>query len=62
VQAQGLIGSHGILPLAELLEAARHAAGWERFHLMPMVFWWNAGDAAIQAVCWAVPGLPCCWC
>jgi len=52
VQAQGLIGSHGILPLGEFLDAVRHAAGWERFYLMPMVFWWNAGDAAIQAVCW----------
>ncbi len=52
VQAQGLIGSHGILPLTELLDAARHAAGWERFYLMPMVFWWNASDAAIGAVCW----------
>lgn len=52
VQAQGLIGSHGILPLGEFLDAVRHAAGWERFYLMPTVFWWNAGDAAIQAVSW----------
>jgi predicted DCC family thiol-disulfide oxidoreductase YuxK len=57
VQAQGLIGSHGILPLAEFLEAVRHAAGWERFYLLPMVFWWNAGDLAIQAVCWGGAGL-----
>ena len=57
VQAQGLIGSHGILPLAEFLDAVRHAAGWERFYLMPTVFWWNAGDAAIQAVCWGGAGL-----
>ncbi len=57
VQAQGLIGSHGILPLSELLEAVRHAAGWERFYLMPMVFWLNASDAAIRAVCWGGAGL-----
>ena len=57
VQAQGLVGSHGILPLGEFLDAVRHAAGWERFYLMPMVFWWNAGDAAIQAVCWGGAGL-----
>ncbi|HXY98309.1 MAG TPA: lipase maturation factor family protein [Steroidobacteraceae bacterium] len=57
VQAQGLIGSHGILPLTGFLDAVRHAAGWERFYLMPMVFWWNAGDAAIQAVCWGGAGL-----
>jgi predicted DCC family thiol-disulfide oxidoreductase YuxK len=57
VQAQGLIGSHGILPLAELLDAVRHAAGSERFYLMPMVFWWNSSDAAIRAVCWGGAGL-----
>ena len=57
VQAQGLIGSRGILPLGEFLDAVRHVAGWERFYLMPTVFWWNAGDAAIQAVCWGGAGL-----
>jgi predicted DCC family thiol-disulfide oxidoreductase YuxK len=53
VQAQGLIGSHGILPLTELVEAVKSSAGAERFFLMPMVFWLSASDFAIQAVCWA---------
>lgn len=57
VQAQGLIGSHGILPLGEFLDAVRQAAGWERFYFMPTVFWWNASDAAIRAVCWGGAGL-----
>ena len=57
VQALGLIGSHGILPLAELVDAIGSRAGAERFFVMPMVFWWNAGDFAIQAVCWAGAGL-----
>jgi predicted DCC family thiol-disulfide oxidoreductase YuxK len=57
VQAQGLIGSHGILPLAELVDSVRGRVGPERFYLMPMVFWWNASDFAIQAVCWAGAGL-----
>ena len=52
VQADGLIGSHGILPLGELVEALRHAAGPERFYLMPMLFWLNASDLAIRVVCW----------
>jgi predicted DCC family thiol-disulfide oxidoreductase YuxK len=52
VQAQGLIGSHGILPLASMVHAVASRVGPERFYLMPMVFWWNAGDVAIQAVCW----------
>jgi predicted DCC family thiol-disulfide oxidoreductase YuxK len=57
VQAQGLIGSHGILPLAEMVDAVRAQAGPERFFLMPMVFWWNASDFAIQSVCWVGAGL-----
>jgi predicted DCC family thiol-disulfide oxidoreductase YuxK len=57
VQAQGLIGSHGILPLAEMVDALGARVGPERFYLMPMVFWCSASDAAIQAVCWAGAGL-----
>src|SRR6516225_5864409 len=57
VQAQGLIGSHGILPLAELVNAVASGSGLERFFLMPMVFWLDASDFAIQAVCWAGAGL-----
>jgi hypothetical protein len=53
VQAQGLIGSHGILPLADMVNAVRAQTGPERFVLMPMVFWWNASDFAIRSVCWA---------
>lgn len=52
VQARGLIGSHGILPLGELVHAIRGSVGAERYFLMPMVFWWSASDFAIQAVCW----------
>jgi predicted DCC family thiol-disulfide oxidoreductase YuxK len=57
VQAQGLIGSHGILPLARMVDTVAGRVGPERFFQMPMVFWLNAGDAAIQAVCWAGAGL-----
>jgi len=57
VQAQGLIGSRGILPVAELVDAVAGRLGPERFFLMPMVFWLNAGDVAIQTVCWAGAGL-----
>jgi lipase maturation factor 1 len=57
VQAQGLIGSHGILPLRDLVDAVRDYTGSDRFFLMPMVFWWNASDTAIQAVCWTGAGL-----
>jgi predicted DCC family thiol-disulfide oxidoreductase YuxK len=56
VQALGLIGSHGILPLAELVEAIGGRAGAERFFVMPMLFWINTSDLAIQAVCWVGAG------
>jgi predicted DCC family thiol-disulfide oxidoreductase YuxK len=57
VQALGLIGSHGILPLTEMVDEVSRGAGAARFFLMPMVFWWSAGDVAIQVVCWSGAGL-----
>jgi predicted DCC family thiol-disulfide oxidoreductase YuxK len=57
VQAQGLIGSHGILPLAQMADAVAGRFGPERFFLMPMVFWWSDSDFTIQAVCWVGVGL-----
>ena len=53
VQAQGLIGSRGILPLSELVDALGPRLGAARFVLVPMVFWLNDSDLAISAVCWA---------
>ena len=57
VQAQGLIGSRGILPLAELVDTLAGRLGPQRFFLAPMLFWINDSDVAIQAVCWAGAGL-----
>lgn len=57
IQAAGLIGSHGILPLREMVDAVHAHTGIERVYLMPMLFWWNASDAAIQSVCWSGAGL-----
>jgi predicted DCC family thiol-disulfide oxidoreductase YuxK len=56
VQALGLIGSHGILPVAELLKLISSGAGAERFFVMPMLFWINASDFTIRLVCWAGAG------
>jgi hypothetical protein len=56
VQALGLIGSHGILPVAELVKVIGARAGAERFYVMPMLFWISAGDWTIQAVCWGGVG------
>src|SRR5258708_6798013 len=49
-QALGLIGSHGILPVAELVKVVGGRAGAERFYVMPMLFWLSSSDLAIQAV------------
>jgi predicted DCC family thiol-disulfide oxidoreductase YuxK len=57
VQARGLIGSHGILPLSELVDALAPRLGPERFVLMPMVFWLNDSDLAVQTTGWAGAGL-----
>jgi len=57
VQAQGLIGSNGILPLKDFADAIAASYGAERFYLLPMVFWLNDSDTAIQATCWAGAGL-----
>jgi predicted DCC family thiol-disulfide oxidoreductase YuxK len=57
VQAMGLIGSGGILPLQGFVEALEAQVGPERYWYVPMVFWLGAGDLAIQAVCWAGAGL-----
>jgi predicted DCC family thiol-disulfide oxidoreductase YuxK len=53
VQAQGLIGSHGILPVADFIDAVAARYGPERFYLAPMLFWINDSDAAIHIVIWA---------
>ncbi len=55
-QALGLIGSHGILPIAELVKLISGSAGAERFFVMPMLFWINSSDLAIRLVCWIGAG------
>jgi predicted DCC family thiol-disulfide oxidoreductase YuxK len=60
VQAQGLIGSHGILPVQELVDALKTRFGTESYFLLPMVFWFNASDPAVQTVCWTGVALSLC--
>ncbi len=47
VQARGLIGANGILPLAPFLGAVHAAYGGAVWHLAPALFWWNSSDTAI---------------
>jgi lipase maturation factor 1 len=48
VQAQGLIGSQGILPLNRYLAAVHTAYGASAWRMVPTLFWFNAGDTAIR--------------
>ncbi|HLY19230.1 MAG TPA: lipase maturation factor family protein [Bryobacteraceae bacterium] len=50
VQADGLIGSQGILPLAGYLRGMREAMGARAFWYVPTVFWVNSSDAALRVV------------
>jgi hypothetical protein len=52
VQVQGLIGRHGILPAAELLEQEKKLWGKRRFLLLPSVCWWNCRDGFLKFLCW----------
>jgi uncharacterized membrane protein YphA (DoxX/SURF4 family) len=55
-QVLGLLGSRGISPARELLNAAR-VLGPDRFRLFPTVFWLDASDRTLLAVAWGGAGL-----
>jgi hypothetical protein len=45
LQADGLIGSHGISPVRAFLDAV---PGWQ----YPTVFWWASSDEDLRGACW----------
>lgn len=53
MQASGLIGDQGIVPLNELITAASNQLGWERFWYLPMVFWISSANWFIYLACFA---------
>jgi hypothetical protein len=56
VQALGLIGSRGILPLHDYLAAIREATGRAAWWEAPTLLWLRSTDAAIRA-CWIIGAL-----
>lgn len=50
VQADGIIGSQGILPLGEYLQALTGQYGRDAWWSYPSVFWLGAGNTALQVV------------
>jgi predicted DCC family thiol-disulfide oxidoreductase YuxK len=53
VQITGLIGAHGILPLAGYLGAVSKAVGAQGYWTMPTIFWLAYGDWFLKGVCMA---------
>ncbi|MEZ5541815.1 MAG: lipase maturation factor family protein [Pseudomonadota bacterium] len=53
VQALGLIGSQGILPLADYLQDTSAQQGTQAWWLFPSVFWLDDSDMAIRLACGA---------
>jgi len=51
-QVRGLIGSQGILPAVEYLQAARNL-GALRFWYIPTLLWFSGSDHLLMAICWA---------
>ena len=56
-QVQGLIGSHGILPVATFLKLIGDHYGAQGPLLVPSVLWLNSSDSAIRVVCESGIGL-----
>jgi hypothetical protein len=51
VQVVGLIGSHGILPVASYLEAVRSNFGSAGYRLFPTLAWISSSDAFLKLLC-----------
>ena len=50
VQARGLIGSGGIVPLGDYLQVVHERVGPVRYWHWPTVFWLNPSDMALHVV------------
>ncbi len=51
VQVEGLLGAHGIVPAADLLEAARRVYGLRALRELPSLFWLAADDRLLVGSC-----------
>ena len=51
-QIRGLIGSQGILPSNEYLEAVARQFGLARFWFAPTLLWFSTGPHMLSAICW----------
>jgi predicted DCC family thiol-disulfide oxidoreductase YuxK len=51
LQIDGLVGSHGILPVHSLLQWAQSNLGNERYQLLPTLCWLNDSDGFLHVLC-----------
>lgn len=52
-QLAGLVGAHGILPVANFLQGAQREYGSAAYHLFPTLAWINSSDAGLKFLCGA---------
>ncbi len=52
MQVRGLIGSDGIVPVAEYLRFATAQLGTSAYWKVPTIFWWTHGDFALLSIPW----------
>ncbi|MBV8813165.1 MAG: lipase maturation factor family protein [Verrucomicrobia bacterium] len=57
VQADGLVGAQGILPVAPWLDQVRERFGVESYWLLPTLCWFNASDWFLHLLCAVGTGL-----
>ena len=51
VQSDGLVGAHGILPIAGYLDWVQAQTGAERYFLLPTLTWLSSSDAFLRGLC-----------
>ena len=52
MQARGLIGSNGILPIGTFLRFAETQLGTAAFWRVPTILWWARSDFAVLSIAW----------
>jgi len=57
MQADGLIGENGVMPVGPWLDAVRTHFGTESYRLFPTLCWFNSSNGFVQALCAAGTGL-----
>jgi len=53
LQMDPLLGSRGLLPVADYLPRLRAYLGPSAYWRTPTLFWWSCSDGAMHVMCWA---------